>query len=137
MSTGYCYLYNEVIVLVDVGYSFYKETYGGVLEEGLFTKLKHRANKLISYYTSGRVDMVSDTDDNVELVSDIRYCVCSIIDKLQSYSEDDDKTVVSRTAGKTSESYVVSDRAKSMESDIRYEIDLYLSKYSFTCMWVL
>ena len=123
--------------MVTVTYEFYKDSYGGVLNENIFNKSLLKATKLVSNRTNSRIDTISDDDTNQDLVTDIKLCICNVIDKVQYYSESNGKVIASQSSGKMSESYVVDSSKTSVEKDIADVIKLWLSKYGYTnIVWI-
>lgn len=123
--------------MVTVSYEFYKDSYRGSLSEDDFNKNILKATRLVSNRTNSRIDIVSGDDTNQGLVTDIRLCICNVIDKVQYYSESNGKVIASQSSGKISESYVVDSSKTSVERDIADVIKLWLSKYGYTnVVWI-
>lgn len=118
--------------MVTVSYEFYKDSYRGSISEDDFNKCIFKATRLVSNRTNSRIDTISDDDTNQDLVTDIKLCICNVIDKVQYYSESNGKVIASQSSGKMSESYVVDSSKTSVEKDIADVIKLWLSKYGYT-----
>lgn len=130
-------LEQEVLILVTVTYEFYKDSYGGVLNENLFNKSLLKATRLVSNRTNNKIDSISDDDENQNLVNDIRLCICNVVDKVQYYNTSNGKVVSSQSSGKISESYVVDSSKASAENDIADVIKMWLSGYGYTnFVWI-
>lgn len=123
--------------MVTVTYEFYKDSYGGVLNENLFNKSLLKATRLVSNRTNNKIDSVSDDDENQNLVNDIKLCICNVVDKVQYYNTSNGKVVSSQSSGKISESYVVDSSKASAENDIADVIKMWLSGYGYTnFVWI-
>lgn len=123
--------------MVTVSYEFYKDSYRGSLSEDDFNKNILKATRFVSNRTNNRIDTISDDDINQDLVTDIKLCICNVIDKVQYYSESNGKVIASQSSGKISESYVVDSSRTSVERDIADVIKLWLSKYGYTnIVWI-
>lgn len=123
--------------MVDVTYVFYKDVYGGILNEDNFNKSLLKATRLVSNRTNNKVDTIVDADENQNLVNDIKFCICNVIDKVQYYNVSNGKVVASQSSGKVSESYVVDSLKSSAESDIADVIKSWLSGYGYTnFVWI-
>lgn len=118
--------------MVTITYDFYKDDYRGSNTEDVFNQELRKATKLVSNRTNGKIDSVSDDDTNIDLVNDIKYCVCNVIDKCFTYESSDGKVVSSQSSGKLSESYVIDSSKRSFESDIADVVKLWLSGYGYT-----
>lgn len=123
--------------MVTISYEFYKDSYRGSLSEDDFNKCILKATKFVSNRTNNRIDTISDDNINQDLVTDIKLCICNVIDKVQYYSESNGKVIASQSSGKISESYVVDSSRTSVERDIADVIKLWLSKYGYTnIVWI-
>lgn len=123
--------------MVTVTYEFYKDSYGGVLNENLFNKSLLKATRLVSNRTNNKIDSISDDDENQNLVNDIKLCICNVVDKVQYYNTSNGKVVSSQSSGKISESYVVDSSKASAENDIADVIKMWLSGYGYTnFVWI-
>ena len=123
--------------MVTVTYEFYKDSYGGVLNENLFNKSLLKATRLVSNRTNNKIDRISDDDENQNLVNDIKLCICNVVDKVQYYNTSNGKVVSSQSSGKISESYVVDSSKVSAENDIADVIKMWLSGYGYTnFVWI-
>ena len=123
--------------MVTVTYEFYKDSYGGVLNENLFNKSLLKATRLVSNRTNNKIDSISDDDENQNLVNDIKLCICNVVDKVQYYNTSNGKVVSSQSSGKISESYVVDSSKMSAENDIADVIKMWLSGYGYTnFVWI-
>ena len=130
-------LEQEVLILVTVTYEFYRDSYGGVLNENIFNKSLLKATKLVSNRTNNKIDSISDDDENQNLVNDIKLCICNVVDKVQYYNTSNGKVVSSQSSGKISESYVVDSSKVSAENDIADVIKMWLSGYGYTnFVWI-
>lgn len=123
--------------MVDVTYIFYKDVYGGILNEDNFNNSLLKATRLVSNRTNNKIDTIVDADENQNLVNDIKFCICNVVDKVQYYNTNNGKVVASQSSGKISESYVVDSLKSSAESDIADVIKSWLSGYGFTnFVWI-
>ena len=123
--------------MVTITYEFYKDSYGGVLNENLFNKSLLKATRLVSNRTNNKIDSISDDDENQNLVNDIKLCICNVVDKVQYYNTSNGKVVSSQSSGKISESYVVDSSKVSAENDIADVIKMWLSGYGYTnFVWI-
>lgn len=123
--------------MVDVTYVFYKDVYGGILNEDNFNKSLLKATRLVSNRTNNKIDTIVDADENQNLVNDIKFCICNVVDKVQYYNTSNGKVIASQSSGKVSESYVVDSLKSSAESDIADVIKSWLSGYGFTnFVWI-
>lgn len=123
--------------MVTITYEFYKDSYGGVLNENVFNKSLLKATRLVSNRTNNKIDSISDDDENQNLVNDIKLCICNVVDKVQYYNTSNGKVVSSQSSGKISESYVVDSSKASAENDIADVIKLWLSGYGYTnFVWI-
>lgn len=123
--------------MVTITYEFYKDSYGGVLNENLFNKSLLKATRLVSNRTSNKIDSISDDDENQNLVNDIRLCICNVVDKVQYYNNSNGKVVSSQSSGKISESYAIDSSKVSAENDIADVIKMWLSGYGYTnFVWI-
>ena len=123
--------------MVTVTYEFYRDSYGGVLNENLFNKSLLKATRLVSNRTNNKIDSISDDDENQNLVNDIKLCICNVVDKVQYYNTSNGKVVSSQSSGKISESYVVDSSKASAENDIADVIKMWLSGYGYTnFVWI-
>ena len=123
--------------MVTVIYEFYKDSYRGSLNEDDFNKSLHKATRLVSNRTNNKIDTISDDDENKNLVNDIKFCICNVVDKVQYYNTNNGKVVASQSSGKVSESYVVDSSKSSAESDIADVIKSWLSVYGYTnFVWI-
>lgn len=123
--------------MVTVTYEFYKDSYGGVLNESIFNKSLLKATRLVSNRTNNKIDSISDDDENQNLVNDIKLCICNVVDKVQYYNSSNGKVVASQSSGKISESYVVDSSKVSAENDIADVIKTWLSGYGYTnFVWI-
>ena len=123
--------------MVTITYEFYKDSYGGVLNENLFNKSLLKATRLVSNRTNNKIDSISDDDENQNLVNDIKLCICNVVDKVQYYNTSNGKVVSSQSSGKISESYVVDGSKASAENDIADVIKMWLSGYGYTnFVWI-
>ena len=123
--------------MVTVIYEFYKDSYRGSLNENDFNKSLPKATKLVSNRTNNKIDTISDDDENQNLVNDIKFCICNVVDKVQYYNTSNGKVVSSQSSGKVSESYVVDSSKSSAESDIADVIKSWLSGYGYTnFVWI-
>lgn len=123
--------------MVTVTYEFYKDSYGGVLNENLFNKSLLKATRLVSNRTNNKIDSISDDDENQNLVNDIKLCICNVVDKVQYYNTSNGKVVSSQSSGKISESYVIDSSKVSAENDIADVIKMWLSGYGYTnFVWI-
>lgn len=123
--------------MVTITYEFYRDSYGGVLNENLFNKSLLKATRLVSNRTNNKIDSISDDDENQNLVNDIKLCICNVVDKVQYYNTSNGKVVSSQSSGKISESYVVDSSKASAENDIADVIKMWLSGYGYTnFVWI-
>lgn len=123
--------------MVDVTYDFYKDVYGGILNEDNFSKSLLKATRLVSNRTNNKIDTIVDADENQNLVNDIKFCICNVVDKVQYYNTNNGKVIASQSSGKISESYVVDSLKSSAESDIADVIKSWLSGYGYTnFVWI-
>ena len=123
--------------MVTITYEFYRDSYGGVLNENLFNKSLLKATRLVSNRTNNKIDSISDDDENQNLVNDIKLCICNVVDKVQYYNTSNGKVVSSQSSGKISESYVVDSSRVSAENDIADVIKMWLSGYGYTnFVWI-
>lgn len=123
--------------MVTVTYEFYKDIYRGSLNEDNFNKNLFKATRLVSNRTNNKIDTISDDDVNQNLVNDIKFCICNVIDKVQYYNTNNGKVVASQSSGKVSESYVVDSSKTSAENDIADVIKSWLSGYGYTnFVWI-
>lgn len=123
--------------MVDVTYDFYKDVYGGILNEDNFNNSLLKATRLVSNRTNNKVDTIVDGDENQNLVNDIKFCICNVVDKVQYYNTNNGKVIASQSSGKVSESYVVDSLKSSAESDIADVIKSWLSGYGYTnFVWI-
>ena len=123
--------------MVTITYEFYKDSYGGVLNENLFNKSLLKATRLVSNRTNNKIDSISDDYENQNLVNDIKLCICNVVDKVQYYNTSNGKVVSSQSSGKISESYVVDSSKASAENDIADVIKMWLSGYGYTnFVWI-
>lgn len=123
--------------MVTITYEFYKDSYGGVLNENIFNKSLLKATRLVSNRTNNKIDSISDDDENQNLVNDIKLCICNVVDKVQYYNTSNGKVVSSQSSGKISESYVVDSSKASAENDIADVIKMWLSGYGYTnFVWI-
>lgn len=123
--------------MVTVTYEFYKDVYSGILNEDNFNKSLLKATRLVSNRTNNKIDAIVDDDENKKLVSDIKFCICNVVDKVQYYNTNNGKVVASQSSGKVSESYVVDSSKSSAESDIADVIKSWLSGYGYTnFVWI-
>lgn len=123
--------------MVTITYEFYKDSYGGVLNENLFNKSLLKATRLVSNRTNNKIDSISDDDENQNLVNDIKLCICNVVDKVQYYNTSNGKVVSSQSSGKISESYVVDSSKASAENDIADVIKMWLSGYGYAnFVWI-
>lgn len=123
--------------MVTVSYEFYKDSYRGSLSEDDFNKCILKATRLVSNRTNNKIDIISDDDANQYLVTDIKLCICNVVDKVQYYNTSNGKIIASQSSGKISESYVVDSSRTSVEKDIADVIKLWLSKYGYTnIVWI-
>ena len=123
--------------MVTVTYEFYKDIYRGSLNEDNFNKNLLKATRLVSNRTNNKIDSISDDDENQNLVNDIKFCICNVIDKVQYYNTNNGKVVASQSSGKVSESYVVDSSKTSAENDIADVIKSWLSGYGYTnFVWI-
>lgn len=123
--------------MVDVTYVFYKDVYGGILNEDNFNKSLLKATRLVSNRTNNKIDTIVDGDENQNLVNDIKFCICNVVDKVQYYNTNNGKVIASQSSGKVSESYVVDSLKSSAESDISDVIKSWLSGYGYTnFVWI-
>ena len=123
--------------MVTITYEFYKDSYGGVLNENLFNKSLLKATRLVSNRTNNKIDSISDDDENQNLVNDIKLCICNVVDKVQYHNTSNGKVVSSQSSGKISESYVVDSSKVSAENDIADVIKMWLSGYGYTnFVWI-
>lgn len=123
--------------MVTVSYEFYKDSYRGSLSEDDFNKCILKATRLVSNRTNNKIDTISDDDANQDLVTDIKFCICNVVDKVQYYNTSNGKVIASQSSGKISESYVVDSSKTSVERDIADVIKLWLSKYGYTnIVWI-
>ena len=123
--------------MVTVTYEFYKDSYGGVLNENIFNKSLLKATRLVSNRTNNKIDSISDDDENQNLVNDIRLCICNVVDKVQYYNTSNGKVVLSQSSGKISESYAIDSSKVSAENDIADIIKMWLSGYGYTnFVWI-
>ena len=123
--------------MVTITYEFYRDSYGGVLNENLFNKSLLKATRLVSNRTNNKIDSISDDNENQNLVNDIKLCICNVVDKVQYYNTSNGKVVSSQSSGKISESYVVDSSKASAESDIADVIKMWLSGYGYTnFVWI-
>lgn len=123
--------------MVDVTYVFYKDVYGGILNEDNFNKSLLKATRLVSNRTNNKIDTIVDGDENQNLVNDIKFCICNVVDKVQYYNTNNGKVIASQSSGKVSESYVVDSLKSSAESDIADVIKSWLSGYGYTnFVWI-
>lgn len=123
--------------MVTLTYEFYKDSYGGSLNEDNFNKSLLKATRLVSNRTNNKIDTISDDDENQNLVNDIKFCICNVVDKVQYYNTNNGKVIASQSSGKVSESYVVDSSKSSAESDIADVIKSWLSGYGYTnFVWI-
>ena len=123
--------------MVTITYEFYRDSYGGVLNENTFNKSLLKATRLVSNRTNNKIDSISDDNENQNLVNDIKLCICNVVDKVQYYNTSNGKVVSSQSSGKISESYVVDSSKMSAENDIADVIKMWLSGYGYTnFVWI-
>lgn len=107
-------------------YEFYKETYGGTVSDGDFTRLGVKATAFLDYYTMGKVK------DNSEMEA-VKLAFCALVDKyseIEAVSLSAQKSVSeAASVGKKSESvgsysvtYQTSDEFKAMERNLKSEL---------------
>ena len=92
-----------------VDYDYYKESYGGTLDESAFNSVMVKAQAQVNFYTGNRIFEVTD---------DVRNAVCACCDIL--YEEKTQTTLVtSETLDNHSRSYAVSVKK---DTDFKREI---------------
>lgn len=79
-------------------YSFYEEKYGGKMSESNWNRLSIEASMYIKRNTSGKIDNIF-----VKVPDEVKYCVCTIADKLQNIEQRTGKS--SESVGSWSVSY--------------------------------
>lgn len=113
---------------MNVDYSYYKDTYKGSLTEEEFNRNKILAEKYIKKYAPN-ITNVSEED--------LSLCICMLVDNINfnAITSNENKVVSSRSSGSTSESYVVSSKAKATDT-IREIIGLTLGiDCTYSCEW--
>ena len=94
--------------MITVSYDYFK--YLGSLDEDTFNRCIKRARVKLDYKTFGRVSRLTDEDDE-DLVSKVKDCLCALSEKISQYSEPNgvssDFVKTSESLGPHSVSYVV------------------------------
>lgn len=125
------------VILVTVLYDFYKNTYGGSNTEDVFNSKLGKAIKLVKNRTNNSISSIEDDNENQELVSDIRSCICEVIDKCYLNELNNGKILTSQTSGKLSESYAVDLSRNSFGSEISGIVKTWLEEYGYTnFVWI-
>lgn len=90
-------------------YTFYKNSYSGSMPEAIFNRLSVEASAYIKSNTFGRIN-----ENGV--VDDVKYCMCSLADKMLKIEKREGKK--SESVGSWSISYVESTEDKQELFDI-------------------
>lgn len=122
--------------MLSISYEFYKDTFGGSLDESTFNRLLIKGELDINYYTDNRLLDKSDADVSSDLLNSYRYCLCNIIDLEETYEGTSDKVIKSQSAGKVSESYLESSLPVNKGISLIKLVELYLGSYNLCCRWV-
>lgn len=89
-----------------IDYTFYKDSYGGVITELEFTLLNVKAQAKVDYFTFNRIPKLYPLPETV------KYCVCEVIDCIHEHyvtKEAEDKRISSETVGSHSVTYKYGD----------------------------
>ena len=101
-----------------VDYAFYTSIYKGLMPETDFNRFVMIATQKIKLYTFGRIE-----EDNIQ--EEIKYCACVLVDKIEVFTKNENKT--SESVSSWSISYkdssscddIITDTLKEFLSDCR------------------
>jgi len=125
--------------MITVDYNYYKNTYGGSLDENTFNKFIQQSYMTIDSFCFGRYENSKESDYSEFQLSKIKYCVCAITDKLNGLTGADGQLAVgvteSETVGPWSKTYSTKSLPSSVTASLRETIMLYLSSTQLVVAW--
>lgn len=125
--------------MITIDFLYYRDTYQGNLNENSFNKFLDKAYIVIDNLCFNRFNKVSETDYTEFDLKKIKFCVCSVIDKLNSIT-DENGVVLSgnkshETVGPWSVTYDTSKLSDSALSNIRDTVSAYLGGTNLMLAW--
>ena len=125
--------------MITIDFLYYKDTYRGNLNEESFNKFLDKAYIIIDNLCYNRFSKASETDYTEFDLKKVKFCVCSVIDKLNNIT-DEDGVVQSgnkshETVGPWSVTYDTSKLSGSALSNIRATVYSYLGGTSLMVSW--
>lgn len=125
--------------MITVDFLYYRDIYQGNLNENSFNKFLDKAYIIIDNLSYNRFSKASETDYTEFDLKKIKFCVCSVVDKLNGIT-DDNGVVQSgvkshETVGPWSVTYDTSKLSGSALSDIKATVYSYLGGTNLMLAW--
>ena len=126
--------------MIIVNYTYYKNEYGGLIDEVTFNKYLRQANIIVDSYCFNRLYNAVESDFNEFELQKIRDCLCAVTEIISSNVDEQGIVLASKksseTVGPWSVSFSESSGYSNTDAEIFAKVKLYLSGLSLTCSWI-
>lgn len=123
--------------MISVTYNYYTDVFiGNKLTETNFNRYIRDANSILEFCTNSSYLGITEETASADLVSRISDCLCKLAEMSFRYDSTDNMIKSSESVGKWSVEYNYSSLPKSVYSDYRSTVAMYLSGTNLTTMWV-
>lgn len=126
--------------MISVDFDYYKNEYGGIIDEATFNKALRQATIIVDSYCFNRLQDASDSDFNSFELMKIKDCLCSVSEIIVSNIDENGVLQSSRKASETvgpwSVHYSESSGYSTTTAEIFAKVKLYLSGLSLVCSWI-
>ena len=126
--------------MIVVDYTYYKDEYGGIVDEATFNKYLRQANIAVDSYCFNRLEKAVDADFSEFELQKIKDCLCAVTETYCSHVDSNgfvsSSIKESETVGPWSVRYSQSSGYSSIDAEILAKVKLYLSGLSITCSWI-
>jgi hypothetical protein len=125
--------------MITIDYTYYKNTYGGFLDEATFNKFVQRAYMTIDSFCFGNYEKSDESNYSEFQLSKIKTCVCAVTDKLNAVTGVDGTfssgVTESETVGPWSVKYSTKSLPSSVYASLKELIFSYLSTTNLMVAW--
>lgn len=125
--------------MITIDFNYYKNTYGGALDEQSFLKFVTRSYMTIDSYCFGRFETADANDFSEFQLSKIKYCVCAVTDKLFALTGSDGTysagVTESESVGPWTVKYSTKSLPSSVQASLKELIFSYLSTTNLMIAW--
>ena len=126
--------------MIAVDYIYYKDEYGGIVDEASFNKYIRQANITVDSYCFNRLEKAVESDFTEFELQKIKDCLCAVTEIYCSHVDSSGFVTSSKkeseTVGPWSIKFSQSSGYSSIDAEIHAKVKIYLSGLSITCSWI-